>query len=801
MAGGNAEATSLCILPQKERRLLPIRTAPPPRTVSFHGITATRRPALACLWLLALAFACLMPVPSAAQEQATQGPAAQGPVKAGALNDLATSGEFDALLDRLQQHTETSAAPAPLRSLIDDLQRYQQHRLDRKAQREERYTEALAQARERLNAGEIERALRHVIDAHGLSLDPQKTLERELVVSITREAEDRAAEAEKGHDWLEALSLYRLLDMLYEQEPQHRDDVERIAAHVRVLQVYAPKRLDALVQQRAERRGDDRFNEQLAEVEHQSWRQRLEGVEVGMLRDAVTRSARQHVGETGFTSLMRGSIDGLLSMTETPAVFDEFEGLGNVEDRQRFRGYLQRLSASLGVPGEELNFLEAAAMIDRIVARNKMTVDIPEAVLTFEMAEGATSRLDDFSSVIWPYDIQQFSRSTEGKFTGIGVQITRRDGQLMVVTPLEGTPAQKAGVKAGDVIAAVDGVRTASWTLDQAVRRITGPEGTEVTLTLERIGEDEPIDIDVRRAEIVIESIHGWEHTDRENGGWKYFVDPANRIGYVRLSQFMPQTDDALDEAVEQMQEQGSINGLVLDLRHNPGGLLSAAIAIADRFLAEGDIVATVDGEGKVNKQTSAKRFGTYKKFPVAVLINRGSASASEIVAGALQDHGRAVVVGARSFGKGSVQDLFPLAGGRSYLKLTTQYYRLPGGRIIHRQEDAESWGIEPDLSVEVTDQQVADLLEFRQLLDVLREPGKPVLADASKPWGAPRFRVENGKREVRGKRRNGDDRVMVEIKPPKASQILELGLDPQLEAALLLLKTRLAADQLALAE
>ena len=685
--------------------------------------------------------------------------------------------------------------------MIDDLQRYQQHRLDQRAARQERYTKALAQAEERFDAGEVERALRHAIDAHGLSVDPEKTLERELVASITREAEALAKEAEDRQDWLEALSLYRLLDMLYEDKPRHADDVERVAAHVRVLQVYAPERLDELVRQRAERRDEDRFNEQLAEVEHEPWQQRLAGVQVGMLRDAITRSARQHVADADFASLMRGSIDGLLSMLDTPAVFEEFDGLTDVEDRQRFRGYLQRLSASLAAPGEALNFLEAAAMIDRIVARNKMTVDLPEAVLAFEMAEGATARLDDFTSVIWPHDIQQFSRSTEGKFTGIGVQITRRDGQLMVVTPLEATPAQKAGIKAGDVIAAVDGVRTASWTLDQAVRRITGPEGTEVTLTIERIGEDEPIDIEVRRAEIVIESIHGWEHTDTARGGWKYFVDPANRIGYVRLSQFMPQTDDALDEAIEQMQEDGPINGLVLDLRHNPGGLLSAAIDIADRFLSEGDIVATVDGDGEVNKKTSAKRFGTYKNFPVAVLINRGSASASEIVAGALQDHGRAVVIGTRSFGKGSVQDLFPLAGGRSYLKLTTQYYRLPGGRIIHRTDNAETWGIEPNLTVDMTDQQVADLLEFRRLIDVLREPGKPILADDSKPWGTPRFRVEGGEREVRGKRRDGEDRVMVEIQPPRASEILQLGLDPQLEAALLLLKTRLATDQLAKAE
>ncbi|MFW5683084.1 MAG: hypothetical protein ACOC1G_08780, partial [Phycisphaeraceae bacterium] len=359
----------------------------------------TRTAWVAWLCVAAAAIGLTPPAPAAAQAS----------TQAAALNDLASSGDFAALLDRLRQQHDEGSVPAPVLGLIDDLQRYEQHRLDQRAARDERYTRAMAQAEERFDAGEIERALRHVIDAHGLSLDAEKTLQRELVTAITEEAQALASEAEKRRDWLEALSLYRLLDMLYEEKPRHKHDVERVAAHVRVLQVYAPKRLDELVRQRAERRGEDRFDEPLADVEHESWQQRLEGVEVGMLRDAITRAARQHVADTDFASLMRGSIDGLLSMLDTPAVFEEFEGLSDQEDRQRFRGYLQRLSASLAVPGEDLNFLEAAAMIDRIVARNKMTVDLPEPVLAFEMAEGSTSQLDDFTSVIWPHDIQQFS--------------------------------------------------------------------------------------------------------------------------------------------------------------------------------------------------------------------------------------------------------------------------------------------------------------------------------------------------------------------------------------------------------
>ena len=739
----------------------------------------------------------------------------QPPVNAAYLNALAIAGDFDKLLLQLQAHGD---GVAPVESLIEDLERFQKHNADRRATREDDYRRALEDASEKLEAGQVERALRHAIDAHSLSLDPQATLATDLVARVTEAAETRAADAEANEDWLEALGLYRLLDILHESNPQHRKDVERTAAHVRVLQVYAPDRLDALARSQAERRGDDRFRDQLADVDHEPWQQRLRGVELPMLRDALARAARRHVNDRGFATLMRGAVQGLLVLIDTPAVYDGFDRLADAELRDDFRQYLNRVAASLDAPDKKLNFLEAATLIDRVVARNEMTVRLPEAVLVFEMAEGAVGTLDDFSSVIWPHDLEQFSRSTQGKFTGVGIQITRRDGQLVVVTPLEGTPAQQAGIKAGDVIIAVDGVRTASWTLDRAVREITGPEGTDVTLTVERVGNNEPIDLEIQRAEIVIESIRGWQHTDTAKGGWNYLVDEADRIAYVRLSQFIPQTADALDDAIAQVRETGPIRGLVLDLRHNPGGLLSSAIDVADRFLRKGAIVATVDGDGRKNNQTSANRFGTYENFPVAILINRGSASASEIVAGALQDHDRATVIGTRSFGKGSVQDLFRLADGRSYLKLTTQYYQLPDGRIIHRKDDATAWGIDPELEIDMTDQQVADLLEFRQLLDVLREPDEPVMADAAKPWAGEAFRVKNGEVEHADADRDGaaqgsdaddeapdpaepdDAKTLVEILPPSASQILELGLDPQLEAALLVLKTRLAADRLAMA-
>jgi len=716
--------------------------------------------------------------------------------KALSIYNIAQQGQFEQLLEVLEPYRHKSQQ---IHSLVFALERYGKHQAERQVAKLDSFNEALTLAEEEFNNDKIEDALRAAIEAHSLAENQAALLESELVTTLVESAENQAKQAEADKDWLYALSLYRLLDMLFEDHPTHREDVDRIASHVRVIQVYTPETLEHMFRERAEAKGIDRDDADV-EVEHQSWEERLKGVELSMLRDAIARSARRHVDASGYTSLMLGSVQGLQVMLNTPRAYEEFPTLKDEEQRANFSQYLERVAKSLTDRDEDdqLNFLEAATMIDRVDAMNRVTVKLPKSVVAYEMAEGAMGTLDDFSAVIWPHDIEQFQRSTQGKFTGVGIQITRRDGQLMCVTPLEGTPAQQAGMKAGDLIIAVDGESTASWTLDRAVRQITGPEGTTVTLTVERRGRNEPLDIPIVRAEIVIESIRGWEHTDRALGGWNYFVDAEDRIAYVRMTQFIPQTVEALDQAIEEMQKTGPINGLVLDLRHNPGGLLKSAIDVVDRFIDEGDIVATVEADGARNNQAQANRFNTYESFPVVILINQGSASASEIVSGALQDHGRATIIGTRSFGKGSVQDIYRLANGRSFLKLTTQYYQLPGGRIIHRKDDSTMWGVEPDLVVDVTDRQVADLLEFRQSLDIIRDEDEPIMADATKPWASDTFRVNEGKIEVEGTLPDGSDRVMVEVNPPMARQIIELGLDPQLEAAVLLLKTRLVAQEIA---
>jgi len=253
--------------------------------------------------------------------------------------------------------------------------------------------------------------------------------------------------------------------------------------------------------------------------------------------------------------------------------------------------------------------------------------------------------------------------------------------------------------------------------------------------------------------------------TDNE---WDYYIDRANRIGYVRLTQFVPQSADDLDLAVEQMRQGHGLAALILDLRFNPGGLLRQAVEVANRFIPEGRIVSIVNANRQQRSELRAWPDKAYQKMELVILVNRTSASASEIVAGAIQDYGRATVIGTRSYGKGSVQDVYPLNRNRAYLKLTTQYYMLPGKRIIHREPNATSWGIDPDLVVQATDQQVIETLELRREADVLYAGNRN--ADTTSEHVTPR-------------------------------SILDKGIDPQLEAALLVLKTRLLADRIRMAQ
>ncbi len=299
--------------------------------------------------------------------------------------------------------------------------------------------------------------------------------------------------------------------------------------------------------------------------------------------------------------------------------------------------------------------------------------------LIYGAIQGMLSSLDPHSAFMKPEDFKELQVETKGKFTGIGIEITIKDGVLTVVSPIEGTPAFRAGIRANDKILKINGKSTKNMTLIQAVKLLRGPKGTKVTISIYRQGWNKLKDITITRDVIPIRSVRS-----------KILEDG---YGYVRISNFQAKTGDELRKALKKLEDKKGLKGLVLDLRNNPGGLLDQAVKVSDEFLESGLIVYT---DGRLMDQRmrfTAKPNIDHHDYPLVVLVNGGSASASEIVAGALQDNKRAIIVGTQTFGKGSVQTIIPLEGGAA-IRLTTARYYTPSGRSIQAK------GITPDIIV-----------------------------------------------------------------------------------------------------
>lgn len=319
--------------------------------------------------------------------------------------------------------------------------------------------------------------------------------------------------------------------------------------------------------------------------------------------------------------------------------------------------------------------------------RNEYVTPLDSEKAIAAAINGMLSSLDPHSSYLAPQDYRDMNTQTRGVYGGLGIEVTSEDGVVKVISPMDDTPASRAGVQAGDYITHLNDESIIGLTLNEAVQRMRGPVGTAITLTLAREGQ-EPLDVSLTRETIKVRAV-----TARVEDG----------IGILRISTFNEQTAAMLDQGVREIRRQagGGLKGVVLDLRNNAGGLLDQSIRVADAFLDSGQIVSTRGRIRGSQSRADATRGDVLAGVPMVVLINGGSASASEIVAGALQDHGRALVVGMTSFGKGSVQTVTPLRAGRDGgLRLTTALYYTPNGRSI---QDA---GINPDVEVAQTRQQ-----------------------------------------------------------------------------------------------
>ena len=315
--------------------------------------------------------------------------------------------------------------------------------------------------------------------------------------------------------------------------------------------------------------------------------------------------------------------------------------------------------------------------------RSQYVEEVDEAELIEAAINGMLTSLDPHSSYMSPKAAADMRVQTRGEFGGLGIEVTQQDGFVKVVSPIDGTPADAAGIEAGDFITHVDGETVLGLTLNQAVEMMRGPVGSEIIITVVREGEDEPFDVSIIRDTIKLTAVR----SRVEGSSVVLRITTFNDQTYPNLS-------DGIAKQVEELGGIDNVNGFVLDLRNNPGGLLSQAIRVSDAFLEKGEIVSTRGRDPQDGDRYNASPDDMAEGKPIVVLINGGSASASEIVAGALQDHRRAVVVGTRSFGKGSVQTVMPL-GGDGAMRLTTARYYTPSGRSI------QALGVSPDIIVE----------------------------------------------------------------------------------------------------
>jgi len=406
------------------------------------------------------------------------------------------------------------------------------------------------------------------------------------------------------------------------------------------------------------------------------------------------------------------------------------------------------------VPRQDYESLEAFTNILSIVKKNYV-----EEVETKNLVNGAINgmlnSLDPHSAYLTPELYKDLQMDTQGRFGGLGIEITVKGGVLTVVSPIEDTPAFKAGIKPGDMIFKIEDEFTKDMTLVDAVKKMRGPKGTKINLSIKREGVPELIDFTLVRDTIRVQSVRS---RVLESG-----------YGYIRLAQFQERSDRDVQKALEKLAaEKSGLKGLVLDLRNNPGGLLTQAVRVADLFLDSGLIVYT---EGRIESQKQkyfAQKDGSWMDFPIVVLVNGGSASASEIVAGALQDHKRAVVLGTKTFGKGSVQTILPL-DDNSALRLTTARYFTPSGRSI------QATGIVPDIVVDATPQQDGKPDEKKR--PMLREENLP--GHLPSPQSAPGQQPDQG------------DKEKEKLVPPSAPTGDEsIDNDAQLKRALDLLKS-----------
>lgn len=518
----------------------------------------------------------------------------------------------------------------------------------------------------------------------------------------------------KGRDeWRDALALFDLLHELFPDNDDYKAGYDFCRKRAHLDFIYGKDSKD--------------------------WKPALYDVSADAVFEIIDRINNDYVDEPNWRLLCSTAIDNLLILAETKTLDETFKSLDEKDLVARFTRRLEGYKTREIEPNPDFSARHAKSVFKNVLAVNTETIDLPTEVIVDEFIAGLLDPMDEFTSVIWPSEVAEFNKQTRGEFTGVGIQITQEPGKpVRVESPLPDSPAYNAGIKPGDFITKVDGVSTIDMSINDAVRKITGVPGTTVTLSILDENTQVERDIPLKRSQIRIRTVKGDTRDPSKPTGWNFIIDPQEKIGYIRVSGFMDDTVDDLRAALNQLHNE-NCRGLILDLRFNPGGLLTSAVDMCEVFLGTNARIVQTKGRSRhQNMELHAQKGKENFDLPMIVLINEYSASASEIVAGALSGLKEACVVGTRSFGKGSVQNLIPILGGRAYLKLTTAHYYVPDADmpagdqwyLLHRKEHAKTWGVEPHIKVDLIPQETAKVLRLRRERDLLKGKGQDLIPE-----------------------------------------------------------------------
>ncbi|MFQ5490877.1 MAG: S41 family peptidase [Phycisphaerae bacterium] len=637
--------------------------------------------------------------------------------------------------------------------------------------------------------GNIENAVAAAVRAYDNAADRDAFRAQPWLGELYEDALIHAAGLREERKWLEAHAVYYQLAEIFEHDKDINKLRRECLTHARLDVSYKPEG---------------------------KWRDYLAGIEPNMLENALYKIDKYYVTDADFREMAIAGLEQLVILGESATLAKVFESLTDEVDREEFT---QRLEARIDQAKTMTRFgyRDTASLFRRALRINRQTVQLPEELLVSEFMAAAMDTLDDFSSIIWPVEFREFDKHTRGDFIGVGISISEVNGQITVVTPLEDSPAYYAGIVANDVITKVDGQTTEGMSLTQAVEIITGPIDTTVTLAIRRPHVDEELEFKLKRARVTIQSVKGIARNAKDPQKWDHLIDSEMGIGYLRVGAFQSNTVAHLQQTVQEMIDaKPSLAGLILDLRYNPGGLLTSAVNMSELFLEKGDRIVSTKGPRVREWPIPAERTGPFLDLPLIVLINGQSASASEIVSGALRDHKRAVIIGERTFGKFSVQNLMQLGNSEAHLKLTTAAYYLPSGQSLHRTEDATVWGVDPNIKVALVPKERARVRLMRIKSNVLNRPdlakaddnGTEDAAEAKPEDAAPDQKpaeeddakaseakdtdqpaeVDADSDEAEAKK--SDDVPKEELLPSDTNDFPEI--DPQLETALLVMRAQL---------